>query len=228
LRSNGTWELDVGTRHVSADVVVSTIPPEPLVTAADAPADVIAAARGLVTRGAILVYLVVPRARYTMFDAHYFPGRDVTIARLSEPKNYRDSLDDPADLTVLCAELPAAVGDDGWRTGDTELAAAVRDDLVRSGLPDPHPIAHHVVRMPGVYPVYDHGFAARQAVVEAWTAAQPRLVAVGRQALFAHDNTHHALAMGWAAADALGADGRIDSTRWDTARQTFRNHVVED
>jgi hypothetical protein len=34
--------------------------------------------------------------------------------------------------------------------------------------------------------------------------------------------------MGWAAANALDADGRIDSERWDAARDTFRDHVVED
>jgi protoporphyrinogen oxidase len=173
------------------------------------------------------VYLVVPRAQYTLFDAHYFPAREVTIARLSEPKNYRDSGDDPADLTVLCAELPAAVDDARWRADDTALAAAVRDDLVRSGLPDPDPIAHHVVRMPSVYPVYDHDFAARQAVVEAWTAAQPRFVAVGRQALFAHDNTHHALEMG-RAAGAYAAAGADDQTGWAAVRERFRGHVVED
>lgn len=227
LRSNGTWEVAAGSRHITADVVVSTIPPEPLTIAADAPPDVLAAAGALVTRGAVLVYLVVPRAQYTTFDAHYFPGRDVAIARLSEPKNYRDNPDDPADLTVMCAELPASVDDDRWQTGDTDLAAAVRDDLVRAGLPDPDPIAHHVVRMPSVYPVYDHEFAARQAIVEAWVAAQPRLIAVGRQALFAHDNTHHALEMG-RAAGLYAAAGADEAGGWTAIRERFRRHVVED
>ena len=100
-------------------------------------------------------------------------------------------------------------------------------DLVRSGLPDPDPIAHHVVRMPSVYPVYDHAFAAKQAVVEAWITAQSRLVAVGRQALFAHDNTHHALEMG-RAAGRYAVAGADDPAGWWAVRERFRGHVVED
>ncbi|MGH9132411.1 MAG: FAD-dependent oxidoreductase [Ilumatobacteraceae bacterium] len=223
---DGGWTMTAGASDISAGVVVSTIPAAALTAAADAPPEVLAAANGLETRGAILVYLVVPRPQYTVFDAHYFPGADIAIARLSEPKNYRDG-DDPVDLTVLCAELPATAGDERWRAGDAELAAAVCDDLARSGLPDPRPIDHHVVRQPNVYPVYDRGFEARQACVEAWVADQPGLVVTGRQALFAHDNTHHALEMG-RAAGAHAATGATDAAGWSAARERFRLHVVED
>jgi hypothetical protein len=46
--------------------------------------------------------------------------------------------------------------------------------------------------------------------------------------LFAHDNTHHAFAMAWAAAGALRDDATIDPARWSDARGRFRDHVVED
>ena len=46
--------------------------------------------------------------------------------------------------------------------------------------------------------------------------------------LFAHDNTHHALAMAWAAADAIRADGLVDEPHWARARADFATHVVED
>jgi hypothetical protein len=74
--------------------------------------------------------------------------------------------------------------------------------------------------------VYDHHFAARQAVVEAWMATRPRLVAVGRQALFAHDNTHHAMEMGRAAGMYATAGG--GDAGWSAVRERFRRHVVED
>ena len=80
LRPKAPWEVVVGQRRLEAEVVVSTIPAEPLTTVGGAPAGVIDAAR-VVSRGAILVYLVVPRPHYTPFDAHYFPERDVAIAR---------------------------------------------------------------------------------------------------------------------------------------------------
>jgi hypothetical protein len=53
-------------------------------------------------------------------------------------------------------------------------------------------------------------------------------VTLGRGGLHAHDNTHHALAMGWAAADALRADGTWDADAWAASRRAFAAHVVED
>ena len=191
------------------------------------PDDVLAAAGGIEHRGLVLVYLVVDRPRWTEFDAHYFPAADNPIARLSEPKNYRDG-PDPADRTVLCAEVPADVGDATWTMSDADLGALVRDALVRLGLPDPAPVAVEVRRLPRVYPRYRVGFERDLAALEAWAATRPELLTFGRQGLFVPDNTHHALVMGSAAATALGDDGSFDEAAWRQARDGFRSHVVED
>jgi hypothetical protein len=50
----------------------------------------------------------------------------------------------------------------------------------------------------------------------------------GRQGLFAHDNTHHTLAMAYAAEECLADDGTIDAARWTRHRREFESHVVED
>jgi hypothetical protein len=49
----------------------------------------------------------------------------------------------------------------------------------------------------------------------------------GRQGLFAHDNTHHALYMANAAVECL-AGGRFDAGKWADYRRIFATHVVED
>ena len=54
------------------------------------------------------------------------------------------------------------------------------------------------------------------------------LVTFGRQGLFAHDNTHHALFMAYCAEDCLRPDGTFDRLRWQTYRRDFETHVVED
>ena len=36
-------------------------------------------------------------------DAHYLPSLRSPVSRISEPANYRDSADDPADRSVVCA-----------------------------------------------------------------------------------------------------------------------------
>lgn len=221
-----------GTRlHV--DRVLSTLPLPVLARALDPapPVDVALAADALRHRGLVLAYLVLDRPRWTEFDAHYFPDLDVPLARLSEPKNYRDDPSDPRDVTVLCAEIPCTVGDATWNASRVDLGAQVAESLHRLGLPDAAPVATEVRRLPRVYPLYRTGFAWDLARVEAWLAQQPRIVTLGRQGLFVPDNTHHALAMGWAAASALGpsaAGDHWDEAAWSESLDRFRTHVVED
>ena len=175
----------------------------------------------------VLVYLAVPRSQYTEYDAHYFPGLDTIIARLSEPKNYRDG-PDPDGQTVLCAEIACSVADDIWEASDSSLGDRVGNELQALGLPHPEHVDVEVRRLRSVYPVYRHGYRDHLGRVEQWLAAQPRLLTVGRQGLFVPDNLHHVVAMGNQSADVVNGDGSVDRRAWSEARERFRSHVVED
>lgn len=211
-----------------ANVVLSTIPLAALVgrLLPAAPAEVEAATRRQQARGMALVYLALDRRQWTEFDAHYLPSRDVIASRVSEPRNYRDG-DDPPDRTVLCAEVPCSVGDPGWSTSDDDLVDRVVDDLARLDLPTVSPVDSLVRRVPSVYPVYRPGFEVDLALVERWVDELGPVTTLGRQGLVAHDNTHHTLEMAWQAVAAL-TDTGVDRGRWQTAREQFRSHVVED
>ena len=216
---------------VAAAWVFSTLPLALLARLVrPAPPDAVrTAAADLTYRALVLVYLTLDRARYTPFDAHYFPGPDVVCSRLSEPKNYRDGAGvDPPDHTVLCAEVPCSVGDAVWCTPDDALGARVVDDLASAGLPRARPVNVTVRRVPRAYPCYRVGYETAFTTLDGWASRLGPVVTLGRQGLFAHDNTHHAMAMGWAAADAVGADGRFDRAAWAAARARFAAHVVED
>jgi protoporphyrinogen oxidase len=192
------------------------------------PPEVTNAAAALDFRALTLVYLVLDRPQYTAYDAHYFPALDVPFSRVSEPKNYRDGHGtDPADHTVLCAELPCTIGDPIWRASADELGQLVAHRLAAQGLPPALPVQVEVRRVPNAYPVYRRGFESDFAVLDAWASELGSAITLGRHGLFAHDNTHHAMAMGWAAADAF-AGGQLDRSRWEEARAGFRAHVVED
>ena len=211
------------------DWVWSTIPITVLSRLVDAepPATVGAASRAISYRAMVLVYLRLPVEQFTEFDAHYFPGAEQVITRLSEPKNYAAN-GSPAGVTTLCAEIPCDVDDDIWRCDDGELAARVVADLKGAGLPLPHaPCGVQVQRLPQAYPVYLNGYEEHFSVLDRWAEGLPNLVTYGRQGLFAHDNTHHALAMAYAAADCLAPDG-WDPDRWARYRADFETHVVED
>ena len=189
--------------------------------------EALAAADRLEFRALLLVYLVLDGGRYTPFDAHYLPEPFTPVTRVSEPANYRDG-DDPPDRTVLCAEIPCSDGDDLFRAGDAELAGLVVQSLARAGLPAARPREVAVHRLAQAYPVYRRGFDGPLAALEGWAERQPALLTSGRLGLFVHDNAHHALAMAWAAADALRPDGGFDGAAWADARRRFAAHVVED
>jgi protoporphyrinogen oxidase len=225
-----TVELSDGTT-VRAARVLSTLPAgvtTGLYDPVHVAGRVATAADALTYRSALLVYLVVGRRPYTTFDAHYFPELDIPLTRLSEPANYRTSPDDPTDRTVLCAEMPGSADDPWWTLDAAALGRLVSGALVAQGLPDPDPVEVAVRRVDHIYPVYRLGHEEHQGVVEAWADGRDELVLFGRQPLFAHDNTHHALAMGRGAASCLGPGGSFDAARWRVLRDGFRDHVVED
>jgi protoporphyrinogen oxidase len=229
-RPDGGWRvaLDDGTT-LDAEHVWSTTPLPALARMSDPPPppSALEAAAGLRHRAMVLLYLVLDRPQWTEYDAHYFPAPGVVASRLSEPRNYRENPEDPADRTVLCAEIPCWLGDDVWCSADADLAGRLGQELVAAGLPPAHPVDVASRRLPHVYPVFRPGFTADLAALESW-ATTAGLVTFGRQGLFTPDNTHHALAMGWGAAEALGPDGTFDLAGWQAARDGFRSFVVED
>lgn len=215
---------------VRAGHVLSTVPLPVLARLArpQPAAAVLDDAQRLTLRAMVLVYLVHRGGRWTEYDAHYLPAGDTPVTRVSEPANYRDSSEDPADRTVLCAEIPCTPGDRWWTADDAELAAVVTRTLADVGLP-PLQLAGVVVRrLPAVYPVYEVGYGERLAGLQAWADGLERVTTFGRQGLFVHDNTHHAMAMAYDAVAAIGPDGRRDEAAWSAALERFSRHVVED
>lgn len=206
----------------------STIPLTLLARLMDAPEEVLTAAGSLEFRAMLLVYLVLETDRYTEYDAHYFPEPFTPVTRISEPKNYRDSFEDPSGRTVLCAEIPCGRGGDLWTADDEELGRVVTLGLRDAGLPAAEPSEVRVERLPFAYPIYLTGYERHFAVLDAWASSHERILTFGRQGLFAHDNAHHALAMAWDAVAALSSRGDFDTASWADARERFKSHVVED
>lgn len=202
----------------------STIPLTALAALTDPPGPTME----LVSRAMVLVYLVVERPRYTPFDAHYFPGLDTPVSRISEPKNYRTSADDPPDRTVLCAEIPCWEGDDVWSAPPDDLGELVAETLRHSDLPAPASVAVELRRLPSVYPVHPPGYERQVAELERWADGLPNVVTFGRQGRFVPDNLHHVMAMGRDVAAALDADGDFDRVAWRQARRAYAANVVED
>ena len=232
---NGTIKVeyrdpDGRTRSLDADRVWSTIPITILAKCLKpaVPDEILGAAEGIQYRAMILIYLVLAQEQFSEFDAHYFPEASIPISRLSEPKNYSDG-QGPKHFTVLCAELPCSPEGPEWQKTDVELGRLVCDSLGAAGIPVRAQIKEIATRrVRQAYPIYAKGYEAYFNPLDQWLNPIDRLLTFGRQGLFAHDNTHHALYMAYAAVDCLDGNGHFDRERWQSFRGIFDGHVVED
>jgi protoporphyrinogen oxidase len=218
-----------GTERLEAAQVLSTIPVSQLarLVQPSAPEAVQAAACALKFRSMILIYFVLETEQFTEYDAHYFPETRIPITRLSEPKNY--GLAVSPGRTVLCAELPCSTDDPVWRASDRELAGICTEALTEAGIPVKCRISQVATRkLAQAYPIYTRDYRTHFEQIDNWLAKIPGLVSFGRQGLFAHDNTHHALAMAYALDECIRDDGSLDGQRWAERRIEFQKHVVED
>jgi protoporphyrinogen oxidase len=188
---------------------------------------VLSAASSLRVRGMVLAYLVLDQEQYTQYDAHYLPSQETRIARLSEPKNYRNG-DDPGDFTILCAEIPCWVNDDVWGSSDEKIGEIVIADIEKLGLPKPRYVETHTKRLPSVYPVFERDTMNDRETLLTWGESLGRVVPFGRQGFLVPDNLHHTLGMGWDLAESIGGQGEVDRVQWQSSINSFKKHIVED
>lgn len=217
-------------KSLDADFIWSTLPVTLMIQGMQPqpPEQILKASQNMKFRAMILIYLILQRDRFTEFDAHYFPGEDIPITRLSEVKNY-SNMDQPEMLTGLCAELPCSVDDENWKRSDEELAELVKDSLRNAEIPITAPIRKVVVkRIKHAYPIYETGFEKNFQLLNEYLEGFENLLTFGRQGLFVHDNTHHALYMAYSAANCLDNNGNFDKQKWLEYRHEFESHVVED
>ncbi len=225
-----TYESGRETQTIDADHVWSTLPITVLarITNPNVPQEVIDASSEISYRAMVLIYLVVEEPQWTEFDAHYFPEAEIRLTRLSEPKNYSGG-NGPSGKTVLCGELPCSVNDEIWKASDEDLGELCRESLERCGLPVKARISEVVTkRLAFAYPIYREGYEKFFRIQDEWAQGLDRVLTFGRQGLFAHDNTHHALAMAYGAVDCLDDDGKFATDKWAEYRREFAKHVVED
>tara|TARA_Y100001970_G_scaffold112933_1_gene140938 strand:- start:12868 stop:14244 length:1377 start_codon:yes stop_codon:yes gene_type:complete len=222
-------QIVAGGNSLTARHVWSTAPLTKVTDIVDPkpPQAVMAAASSLRVRGMVLAYLVLDQDRYTEYDAHYLPSKETNIARLSEPKNYRDGTD-PEGVTVLCAEIPCWCDDDVWNSSDQQIGELVMADLVKLGLPSARHVETKTRRLPSVYPVFERATMEDRETLLEWGQTLGNLIPFGRQGFLVPDNLHHTLGMGWDLAESIGAETDLNFGRWKDSVERFKQNIVED
>jgi len=165
----------------AVDHVVSSLPLPLLVRSLpDVPGGIMEAARGLTSRGTVLVFLrlagsgALPWTWIYDYDAEHATGRFADVAGWS--------IDPPDDGTsVLSAECWAPVGGDVWRLDDSAVTALVFRELEESGiLPGAELVASAVVRLRGTHPECPVGTGERLATLRQYVAGVAGLTTIGR------------------------------------------------
>ncbi len=230
-QTDESWILyQQGGARLQADMLFSTIPLTVLTRLIHpvAPATVMQAVESLRFRAMVLHYVILETDQFTPFDAHYFPQKDLIFSRLSEPKNYRSAVE-PVGRTGLCLEIPCNPNDSVWNQTEDETTEQVLADLHKAGLPvHCRVITGFSKRLPFIYPIYDLAFADHLQTLEDHLSHFPRLIRLGRQGLFVHDNTHHTIEMAYKASQCLDDDGRWSGEKWQRHLESFAQNVVED
>lgn len=215
---------------LKADYIWSTLPITLMARAVNPkPADdVISAARDMKFRSMVLIYMFLETDTFTEYDAHYFPEIDIPVTRLSEVKNY-SNVSQPSGLTCICAELPCDYEDKYWHMSETELADLLKASLEKAAIPVRYPVKKVIVKkLRHAYPIYNIGYEENYNHLDEYLQRIEGLLFFGRQGLFVHDNTHHALYMARSAADCIRTDGSFDTGKWKEYRREFESHVVVD
>lgn len=220
---------DGHSERIEEDFIFSTIPVTELckVLSPRPPERIIKSLGELSYRSMILCFLELDTSHYTEYDAHYFPGTDIVFSRMSEPKNYSNS-SESHDRTGLCFEIPCWSTDAIYGMNNEEITEIVVKNLELTGLPAVPLISSFVKRISHAYPSYSLGYRSAFDEIDNYLTGIDNLVTLGRQGLFAHDNTHHTIEMGVAAADCFSPETGLDRNRWFSRRAEFEKHVVVD
>ena len=218
------------TEKLSADLIFSTIPITDLCTYFNPslPENIVSCNSRIRYRSMVLCYFVLQTDQFTLFDAHYFPEKEFLFSRISESKNYA-AQSVPEGITGLCIEIPCDTGDAIWNTTTEILSERILADMRKAGLPVTVSVKEiSVKRLRHVYPVYDLEYQSNLKQILDYLNTISGLITLGRQGLFAHDNTHHTIETAYRACDSVLDDNSFDHKKWAEHRKRFEQHIVED
>lgn len=224
-----TGVVSAGERY-EADAIISTLPVTDLVRMLQPLApdeESVEAVGGLVYLGLILVGVVVKRPRFTPNSWIYFPEEEYIFNRSYEPRNFDPSMA-PSDRSMVVFEVTARWDSGLWAKPDEEVIAAVRADVLKTGLVREEEIeTAFALRVPHTYPLYATGYTDRLERAFRYLGRFPNLISTGRQGLFNHNNMDHSMLMGMRAAEELARGGDA-AARWYASQDQFAHFRIVD
>ena len=182
--------------HFPATDVISSMPISELIQKLEpaAPAEALAAARGLTYRDFITVVLIVDRADLFPDNWIYIHSPGVKLGRIQNFKNWSAEMVPDARKTSLGLEYFCTQGDELWRMSDAELVELGKREMEQIGLVRAAEVSDAtVVRQLKAYPVYNGTYAGFLETIKRYLASFENLQTVGRNGLHKYNNQDHSM-----------------------------------
>jgi protoporphyrinogen oxidase len=217
VRSIVVRDAGGGTREVTGEHVISSMPVQTLLHCMDPPppAEVLAAADQLRYRDYLTVVLIVNQPSLFPDNWIYIHSPEVKLGRIQNYKNWSPHMVADPSKTALGLEYFVQEGDEYWSASDAELIELGKRETEVLGLARASDVQDGcVIRMPKAYPVYDGDYQGALQVIRKWLDGLPNLHLIGRNGQHRYNNQDHSMVTACFAAENIAA-GRALHDVWD-------------
>jgi len=202
-----------------ADAVVSTMPLTLLVKGfGKIPENVQKAVDSLYFRNTILVYLEIDRDNLFPDNWLYIHSSNVKHGRITNFRNWSESLNKGKTTTILCMEFWCFDRDAIWNDDEQNVMNLAKEEIYKINLvPDTAKVINmQVVKIPKCYPVYETGYQKDMEVIIDFLKGIEGLHPIGRYGSFKYNNQDHSILMGLLAAKKIALNRQTDLWRINT------------
>ncbi len=196
-----------------ADHVVSTMPLTLLVKGFDdVPENVENAVNKLFFRNTVLVYLEIDHDNLFTDNWLYIHSPEVKHGRITNFRNWCESLHKGKTSTILCMEFWCFENDSFWGEPEQHIIKLAEEEIFKIDLvpADAKVLNSKVVKIPRCYPVYVTGYQRDLKIIIDYLNGIKGLYPIGRYGSFKYNNQDHSILMGILAADKIADNREID------------------
>ncbi len=203
LKPNNTFDVKTKDKVFNGDVVVSTIPLNRIINKIHPSPEktILNSANKLEYLSLILVYLITNKRN--VLDCEYCYFVDRTFNRVSEMDFITGNIDDDKE-NLLIAEISCHYGDEMWNRSNEEVFSSCVKDLNEDNLLKKEDIlAHEIIKMPSVYPIYRTDYKTHLEETKKYFFKINNFFSIGRQGQFYYGDSDQMIRFGFDTADKI-------------------------